>query len=210
MEIIKNKRVFALAGIILLVLGTWLPYYEVNVIGIVSRVSAWGYWEGKIILLITLANALFIFKDFIEKYVPQLFQTNVGKMVEKANAKASLIPTILIVAFLVYMYIRLNARANEFITNGLGFYALWLGAICLVVHAFVYKPTTANIVAPEPQPVENPNQTNPFATQITSNNLNQEGNTQNPSGTPGKKYCPKCGNQVDESASFCFMCGNKF
>ena len=24
------------------------------------------------------------------------------------------------------------------------------------------------------------------------------------------KYCPKCGNKVDQSATTCFMCGNNF
>ena len=216
MEIIRKKRVFALAGIILLVLGTWLPYYQFTLLGISTKVSAWGYWEGKIILVITLASALFIFKDFIKKYIPQLFQSKLGQMIEKAgNPKASLIPTVLIVAFLIYMYITINADMGSYFKNGLGFYVLWLGAICLVIHAFVYKPDSST--ESTLQAVDNVYETKIEQPQapMTTNNMATNGGTSVPNPqtngmTPGKKYCPQCGNQVDESASFCFMCGHKF
>ena len=85
MEVIKNKKILALIGIIMLLLGTFLPYFTVSIFGYSQSISLWGYWEGKIVLALTLANALFIFKDWIEQYVPQLFNNNVGRLVEKAN-----------------------------------------------------------------------------------------------------------------------------
>ncbi len=195
MEVIKNKRILALVGIAGLILGCFLPYYTVSVFGYTQSISLWGYWEGKIVLVLTLANALFIFQDFIEKYVPQLFNNWVGNIVQKAkNPKFALVPTILAAVFAISLIIRLDVD-SEYIKYGLGFYILWVGIIALVGHAIFYKnKNVVNNQATNYQQVQQPVQ-QPI---------------QQPQIDPTKKYCPHCRNQVDANAETCFMCGNRF
>lgn len=195
MEVIKYKRILALVGIASLILGCFLPYYTVSVFGYTQSISLWGYWEGKIVLVLTLANALFIFQDFIEKYVPQLFNNCVGNIVQKVkNPKFALVPTILVALFAISLIVRLDVD-SEYIKYGLGFYILWVGIIALVGHAIFYK--NKNVVN---------NQTTNY--QQVQQSVQQS--IQQPQIDSTKKYCPHCRNQVDANAETCFMCGNKF
>jgi len=88
-------------------------------------------------LIIAIANLLFIFKDFVEKYIPSLFNTGIGKKIKNINnPKASLIPTFLGAAFAVYLTLKLDV---EFSAYSLGFYSMWIGVICLVAYAILHK-----------------------------------------------------------------------
>lgn len=194
MEVIKNKRILALVGIAGLILGCFLPYYTVSFFGYTQSISLWGYWEGKIVLVLTLANALFIFQDFIEKYVPQLFNNWVGNLVQKAkNPKFALIPTILVAVFAISLIIRLDVD-SDYIKYGLGFWVLWIGIIALIGHAIFYKKQNVQSVQ----------------SQQTVNYQQIQQPMQQPQIDPNKKFCPYCRNQVDANAETCFMCGNKF
>ena len=188
MEVIKNKRVLALGGIIGLILGCIFPYFKISIFGLSESIALWDYWEGKIVLTLTLANALFIFQDFIEKYIPQLFNNWLGNLVRKAkNPKFALIPTILIVLFAVSLVLDMDI-SSEYIKYGLGFWVLWLGIVCLVGHAIFYKKPGVE----QPVNYQSSQSIQQFQPDFT------------------KKSCPHCGNQVDVNAEFCFMCGNKF
>ena len=205
MEVIRNKKILALIGIIALLLGTFLPYITLSLWGYSQSISLWGYWEGKVVLILTLANALFIFNDWIEKYLPQLFDNSVGKLVKKANnPKFSLIPTVLVAGFAVYMLININVD-SEYLKYGLGFYLLWVGIIALVGHSIFYKKQNSeaiNTVQPQiQQPVNNTMNVQPQMQQSMSN-VN--------SPIVNMKYCPNCGKQVDINSETCLMCGNKF
>lgn len=53
------------------------------------------------------------------------------------------------------------------------------------------------------QPVYNNQPQNNYQQPVQQQPMNNE--------TPQNvKYCPKCGNKVDQSATTCFMCGNNF
>jgi len=200
MDFIKNKRVLALAGIICLLMGTFMPYFIFSFYGYSKSISLWGYWEGKVVLILTLANALFIFQDYIEKYVPQMFNNGIGNLVKKANnPKFSLIPTVLTVAFAIYLYIRLDVD-TEYLKYGLGFYSLWLGAACLVAHSFLYKKQSEQVMQ---------NQTVNYQQPQFNQQAQQPQYTQ-PVQQPAVKYCPYCRNQVDINATNCPVCGNNF
>lgn len=191
MEVIKNKRILALVGIAGLILGCFLPYYTVSIFGYTQSTSLWGYWEGKIVLVLTLANALFIFQDFIEKYIPQLFNNWIGYIVQKAkNPKFALVPTILVAIFAISLIIRLDFDP-KYIKYGLGFYLLWVGIIALIGHAILYKNKTV-------------------VSNQTTNYQQVQQTIQQPQIDPTKKYCPHCRNQVDANAETCFLCGNRF
>lgn len=139
MEVIKNKRILALVGIIGLILGCFLPYYNFSLFGYTQSISLWGYWEGKIVLVLTLANALFIFQDVIEQYIPQLSNNWLGNLVRKLNnPKFALIPTILVAIFAISLIIRLDVN-SKYIKYGLGFWILWVGIVSLIGHAIFYK-----------------------------------------------------------------------
>ena len=204
MEIIKNKRILAVIGLVCLLFGTFLPYYTFSFFGITESISLWGYWEGKVVLILTIANTIFIFKDLIRKFIPQLLNSGIGRMAEKSGAKLSLIPTILIAGFVIYLFFRLDID-SEYLKYGLGFYLLWIGIVALVAHAIFYrKPqvTQSQQSYNYQQPVQDINNTYSQPNQNT-NNMNFQ------SQQTSQKYCPYCKAQVSADATTCFMCGNK-
>lgn len=134
---LKNTRILAAIGIAGLILGTIFSYVSYTIWGYTYHISLWNYLEGKIILIIAVANLLFIFKDLVEKYIPSLFNTGIGKKIAEINSpKASLIPTIIAAGFALYLTIKLDV---EFSRYSLGFYVLWIGVICLVAYAILHK-----------------------------------------------------------------------
>jgi len=204
MEKLRNTRILALVGIIALVLGTIMPYITVSVFGYSDSISLWGYWEGKLIVVLAVANLLFIFKDFVEKYIPQLFNTTLGRKIKNLNnPKFSLIPTVLVAVFAIYLYNKLDLDAiSKYLKYGLGFWSLWIGVISLVAHAILYKYPVANIQQNTQQ-------------QPMNYNYNQQSTQQQPmqqdNNIPqtGVKICPACGNKCDANTNKCFMCGNQ-
>lgn len=134
----KNTRILGAVGIVGLVLGVIMPYVKYNFFGYKYSISLWKYWEGKVIMILALANLLFIFKDLVEKYVPALFDTKIGSKIKNLdNTKYSLVPTILVTIFAVYL--TANLGVSTFKYYNIGFYILWIGIISLVAYAFIYK-----------------------------------------------------------------------
>lgn len=188
MEKLKNTRLLGGIGIIALLLGVILPYVKFSFFGYSQTISLWGYWEGKIIILLIVANTLFIFKDYVDKYVPQLFNSNIGRTIKNANEKLVLVPTILVVIFAIYLYTTIDVD-SKYLEHGLGFWLLWMGVILLVAHSFIYKKSSSsNTYSQNPQSVIN-------------NNISYE-NT-------NTKRCPSCGNICSMQSDRCSMCGNQ-
>lgn len=96
-------------------------------------------------MALIVANTLFIFKDYLQKYVHQVFNLSLGKKKknENVNQKFVIVLTILVVAFVVYLTAHLNV-AIEFFKYGLGFYALWIGFVGIVGHVIFYKKNIQN------------------------------------------------------------------
>ena len=137
----KTTRILGAIGIVGLILGTIMPYVKYNIFGYKYSVSLWGYWEGKIILLLAIANLLFIFKDLAEKYVPFLFNSTLGQKIKNCeNPKFSLIPTILAAVFAVYVTSILGIESFKY--YNIGFYAMWIGTLSLVAYALLHKDTS--------------------------------------------------------------------
>ena len=182
MDNLKNKRILALVGIVCLFLGTIMPYFKVSVLGFSYSISLWKYWEGKIILILIIANAMFIFKDYIKKYIPQMFNSGFGKMIDDANSKLSIIPVILIIAITLYLTFGIKVD-SKYIKFGLGLYILWIGVIALVCHAIFYKgaklkesSATQNLAQSQNtgMPMSAPNQMN-----IQNNDSQSQNNIEN-------------------------------
>lgn len=137
-EKFKTTRILATIGIIGLILGTIMPYVKYNIFGYKYSISLWGYWEGKIVMILAIANLLFIFKDIVEKYMPKLFDTDIGKKIQNLdNPKYSLVPTVLVAIFAIYLTTTLSISSFKY--YNIGFYSLWIGVICLVAYAIVHK-----------------------------------------------------------------------
>lgn len=138
MEKLRTTRILGAIGIVGLILGTMMPYVKYNLFGYKYSISLWGYWEGKIIMLLALANLLFIFKDLVEKYVPVLFNSGIGRKIKDCeNPKFSLIPTVLSAILAIYVTSILGIESFKY--YNLGFYLMWIGTICLVAYAFLHK-----------------------------------------------------------------------
>ncbi len=142
MEKLKNTRWLALIGLILCFLGNTLPYliYTMPYAKITIKTKLCTYWEGKIIFILILANLLFIFKDYVKKYMPKLFDSNMGKWILNADSKLTFLPTLGIALFAIWIFPNIDMNWN-IVKYGIGFYALWLGIILLVIHQFIYRPT---------------------------------------------------------------------
>lgn len=137
LEKLKTTRLLAGIGIVCMILGTMCAYVTISFLGIVEKIALWSYFEGKILFLIAVANLLFIFKDVVEKYVPSLFNTSIGKKIKDINnPKASLVPTLIGAAIAIYLTSDMD---TEFAKYGLGFYLMWIGVICLVAYAILHK-----------------------------------------------------------------------
>ena len=133
----KTTRILGAIGIIALILGTMLPYVQYNIFGHTYSLALWGYWEGKIVMALAIANLLFIFKDFVEKYIPSLFCSGIGKKIQSLeNPKYSLVPTILAAIFIFYLTLHIHITFKYY---NIGFYLVWLGTICLVAYALIHK-----------------------------------------------------------------------
>lgn len=134
----RTTRILGLIGIIGLFLGTIMPYAKYSILGFNYTITLWEYWEGKIIIILAVANLLFIFKDIVEKYVPSLFNSNLGQKIKNCNnSKYSLIPTILCAAFAIYITTKLGIDTFKY--YNISFYAMWLGTISLIAYAILHK-----------------------------------------------------------------------
>lgn len=134
----KTTRILGAIGIICLILGTIMPYVRYNIWGYTYSLSLCEYWEGKIVMLLAIANLLFIFKDLVEKYIPALFNTYIGKKLKDLDShKYSLIPTFLAAAFAIYLTLQLGIDSFKY--YNIGFYLMWLGTISLIAFSLVHK-----------------------------------------------------------------------
>ena len=134
----KTTRILAIIGIVGLFLGVIVPYVKMDLYIYEYTITLWEYWEGKVIMILVIANLLFIFKDIIEKYVPALFNSALGQKIRDCkNPKVSLIPTILIVIFAIYLTSTLGIDSFKYYS--IGFYLMWIGTISLVAYAFLHK-----------------------------------------------------------------------
>lgn len=198
MEVLKSKRILALVGLICLFLGVVMPYFQISIFGYSYEIKLLNFWEGKVMLVLITANVIFIFRDYIEKYVPQLFNTSLGSKIQNASPKLAIIPTIGVAVFAVWLFISLDVDTT-YLKHGLGFWCLWIGVICLVGHTLLYKKDLNINQLPinysQMQPSQ-PTQTNYFQSQSN--------------GEQNIKFCPGCGNKCNLNADRCFMCGRKF
>ena len=134
----RTTRILGLIGIVGLILGIIMPYVTFNVFGYKYSLSLWGYWEGKIMMTLTVANLLFIFKDLVEKYVPSLFNSTIGQKIRDCkNPKFSLIPTVL--CAILAIYLTSIVEVDNVSSFGLGFYVMWIGTLSLIAYAFLHK-----------------------------------------------------------------------
>ena len=116
-----------------------------------------------------------------------------------------------------------------YIKYGIGFWLLWIGIICLLVHSFIYKkPIAENNSYYQPQQNANimnnqftqstqtamPNQNanmmnNQFAQPAQTTMPNQNANMMNNNLNADIKVCPNCGSKCNINADRCFMCGKE-
>lgn len=138
MEKLKTTRILGAVGIAGLILGVIMPYAKYTFFGYTYKITLWNYWEGVVIMLLAIANLLFIFKDFVEKWIPSLFENAMGRKIKELNnPKYSLVPTVLIAIFAIYLTVQLGVE--QFKYYNIGFYSMWIGTLSLVAYAFLHK-----------------------------------------------------------------------
>lgn len=133
---LKHTRLLAGIGLAAMFLGTLLPYIKYSMFGYAIKLSLWKYWEGKIVLILLIANAIFFFKDYIEKYIPSLLNVSVWKKISELKYQYAMIPSIIAVAFILYLTIKLDINFGYY---NIGFYTLWFGVICIIIYLIINK-----------------------------------------------------------------------
>lgn len=185
MEKIKNTRILGAIGLLFLFLGVVLPYFKITFFGYDYEIKLWGFWEGKVMMTLIIANLLFIFKDYVEKYIPKLFESEMGSKIKNASPKMSIIPTIGLVAFAIWLYLDLDID-TKYLEHGLGFWSLWIGIVLLIIYTIICKKNHLD------------------------NSVHYMQVDQIQSEMSSKKQCPECGNFYDMNASSCPMCRRNF
>ena len=166
MEKLKNTRILGIVGLSIMLIATFLPYISASVLGITSSVSLFGYWQGKVTLFVIFANILFVFKDYVKKYVPQLFEKGIGKSIENAKPIFSLIPTGISVLLNIVLILQVTSSNSKYtyidVGFGIGFYVMLLGIASMIAYAILYKEpeqvaeasNTTIVDAPAPAPTD--------------------------------------------------------
>lgn len=198
----KETRILAIVGLTCLFICLFLTYIKYTIQGLAVKVKLISFLEGKLMILLILLSAMFIFKDYVKKYIPKLFENNIGNKIYNINDQRwTLIPTCLTVIFSFVV----NGKSEiEFLntTHGLGFYCLWLGIIALVLYAFIYKNEKIKVI-----------ETINTDTRQTNNqtiNIASEVNTTTPVEQNTAKTCMNCGTKTDHKAVKCPACGKEF
>lgn len=226
----KNTRFLAVLGLTCSFLCIFFNYIKYTVLGLAVKIKLIEFLEGKLMILLIILNLMFIFKDYVKKYVPKLFENNIGRKIYNINnQKWILIPVGLSV---IFAFVVKGETKTEFLntTYGLGFYLMWLGVISLVAYAFIYKNdkiktldatpkqsgntnaqssvSLGSIANQEIQASSNPNQENVANTAIEQS-ISQVSN-QSVAEEQAHKFCVNCGTKCEKSAVKCPACGKDF
>ena len=212
-----------------------MPYLTFSFFGYTESMTLWMSWEGKVIFILAILELLFIFKDLLKKYLPQLFQSSIGQKIDNLNDKLSLVLTILAAVLALILTIN-TIDGMDF---DLGFWIFWIGIICLVGHALLYnkqqQPTpiygqpvnqTMGMQPNYNQQINQPVGTQPINYQPTNQQvgvqptnyqqMNQQVGAQPINYQPSQNmnepinFCPSCGNKIDENTRRCLGCGRQF
>ena len=132
LEKIKTTKILAGVGTACMFLGTIIAYAKVTLLGYSANVYLYKHLEGIVIMIISIINFLFIFKEITQSHAPKLFETGLGKKLDQMySSKLSLIPTGIAILMAIFLHMRLDFS--------LGFYTLYFGIICLVVYLIMHK-----------------------------------------------------------------------
>ena len=196
MEVLKNKKYLGIAGLVFLFLGTVLPFFKIEYMGISGgTVSLLKYWEGYVIIVSVITAAMIIFRDSLKDKIPQLYNSQVGNNVEKYGEKAILAPAAIAALVIIYTCVSVRKQLatgsyvnlNDIVKYGLGFYSSIIGILALAAHGFIYKGEGAAVNAvngvnnawqpmqqPMQQPMNNMNGFNQQPMQQDPNMMNQQ------------------------------------
>jgi len=195
MEVLKNKKYLGIAGLVFLFLGTVLPFFKIEYMGISGgTVSLLKYWEGYVIIVSVITAAMIIFRDSLKDKIPQLYNSQVGNNVEKYGEKAIFAPAAIAALVIIYTCVSVRKQLatgsyvnlNDIVKYGLGFYSSIIGILALAAHGFIYKGEGAAVNAvngvnnawqpqqPMQQPMNNMNGFNQQPMQQDPNMMNQQ------------------------------------
>lgn len=174
---LENKRILGAVGLGCLLVGLFLPYVTVKIFGFSESATLIQSLQGKLLFLAVVANAMFIFKDFVKKYIPKLFESNIGKKIDEADAKMGLIPAAVALVCLIWAYFDVkdamgfgNSFAKDAFSYGLGFWIEWVGIIALAAHSFLYKGEVKKETAEETKKASEENKEDNISESDSNNN----------------------------------------
>jgi len=136
-EKLKNSRMLAVIGLAAITLALFLPYITITVYDSIS-LSLIEYTEGKIVMIFIIFHAVVIFQDYIKKYVPRFHTSGFNRIQDMDDSNLMLIAASLTVAYAIFLYFQIDVD-TAFVNYGIGFWMLWIGILCLMIHAVLHK-----------------------------------------------------------------------
>jgi hypothetical protein len=214
MENLRSKKVIAYLGLICLFLGTILPCYEITMMFYSQKIILLDYSEGLISILLIIITLLFICRNILEKKLPKIFKSNLGKYIKRLNEKVILFPTFLIIVLDLHYFNGITV-SSKYISYLNGYYLLLIGSILILIHAFFYKKKTKrgsiNKGVTKQMKEDALNNISVIDPHLLIQQVMMEKNIKdNLDKNTTQKYCTNCGQSTNVSDTCCPKCGYKF
>ena len=169
MEVLKTKKYLGIAGVVILFLSVFFPFFVVQYGSFKEGVSLIKGWEGYVLVLMAIASAMIIFRDVLEEKLPQIYNTGFGSQVKSWGEKGLFAPIAFSILDVVITCVRVEAKLkaysygfidlSKYVKYGFGFWAAVIGIVLLIGYAVLYKgegasaTSTNNMMQPQ-QPVQ--------------------------------------------------------
>ena len=171
MNTLKNKKYLGIAGAAMIFFSIFFPFISVKVAGysigkMPAFIKSWGGW---VLLLMSVASVMIMFRKELEEKIPQIYKTSFGAKVQSWGEKGLFVPTG--ITALILFFVIVNKRffykvtipffggeinVNKYGSVSTGFWFAVIGLALLVAHAIIYegdKNTQATQQMPQ-QPVQ--------------------------------------------------------
>lgn len=155
METLKNKKYLGIAGAGMLFFSVFFPFikWKKEYSGLLSTlkfdafIKSWGGW---LLLLMSVASLMIIFRKVVEEKLPQIYNTGFGSTVKGWGEKGLFAP-IGISAFILFLVLVNNSlfytvkvwgktySIKDETTVGVGFWFALIGIALLIAHSIIYK-----------------------------------------------------------------------
>lgn len=154
METLKNKKYLGIAGAGMLFFSVFFSFAKwkdsatfFKNLKFDAFIKSWGGW---ILLLMSIASIMIIFRKELEEKIPQIYKTSFGNTVKGWGEKglyapigiSSLILLLVVINRSLFYTVKILGQTYSITketTVGIGFWFALIGVALLIAHAVIYK-----------------------------------------------------------------------